>query len=168
MGAPHPHLRASFSCFLWSVFKLHPEVQKNPADGLGIDTVIKMTRPDSVSYEPPFKVKITFYPSLRSSRSSSLANMSVASPKPTCPYSGCAAWYSSGWTCPSVRRAGDGPAPTRPSPPSSSVYLAKFKPPPPPSQSDPLARCLATRLAAVVAFPEFFVPAVAVASFCAA
>lgn len=80
MGAPHPHLRASFSCFLWSVFKLHPEVQKNPADGLGIDTVIKMKRPDSVSHEPPFEVKLTFYASLRSSRSSSLANMLVASP----------------------------------------------------------------------------------------
>ena len=45
MGAPHPHPRGIPGWFLLSVFKLLPAVQRNPAEGLGTDTVMKMKGP---------------------------------------------------------------------------------------------------------------------------
>lgn len=84
-------------------------------------------------------------------------------------------WYSSDWTVPfsencpnSVEQVTAQPLPGPLHPWPGSVYLAKFKPPPPPSQFDPLACGLATGLAAAAAFPDFFAPVVAVWSFCAA
>lgn len=166
MEAPQPHLGIP-AWFLLSIFKLYVGIQKNPAEGLGVDTMIEMRRSGCFQTEPPFKVIITFYPTLRSMVSSLLvepgANLGAhlllgVVPVPFLQRQ-----------VPQLRRAGDCSAPTGPSPPRrGSVYLAKFKPPPPPSQFDPLAGGLATGLADPAAFPDFFAPAVAVGSFCAA
>lgn len=113
MEAPQPHLGIP-AWFLLSIFKLYVGIQKNPAEGLGVDTMIEMRRSGCFQTEPPFKVIITFYPTLRGMVSSLLvepgANLGAhlllgVVPVPFLQRQ-----------VPQLRRAGDCSAPTGPSP----------------------------------------------------